>query len=333
MIKFILSSFILLIFSLLILFTGIGKQTNQPSTYFPFLIFQLINSSSPPPQNIIILGLDKRNDWLEKTETTDTIILTNLQPGQINLVSLPRDLWDWQLNAKINQVYPLSIGLTNSYQFIQDNYQRITGQTIDKTIIVTTDNLVKLCQLIGGIDVYNDIAVKDEQYPNPEYINNPNSQTPIYITVEYPSGWIHLDTTNITPFIRSRHSAQTTQAGGTDLGRIQRQQAVFDALFKKLSDPRQLHNLPYLFSLYRFWHSDIQTNLSDFDLGLILKSQSGFYNQFKISKINIPTGENPKIDLIYHPATFINQQWVFIPQEKDYSSFKQFIQQSLYGSY
>jgi len=330
MTKLIISSFILLIFSLLFLFIGIGNQTNQPFTYFPSLTFQLANSSSSPPQNIIILGLDKRNDWLEKSETTDTIILANLQPGRINLVSLPRDLWDWQLNTKINQIYPLSLKQTNNYQFIQDNFQRLTGQKISKTLIVTTENLVKLCQLIGGIDVYNDIAIKDEQYPNPEYINYPDSQAPIYITVEYPSGWLHLDATNITPFIRSRHSAETAQAGGTDIGRIQRQQAVFDALFKKLSDPKQLNNLPYLFSLYRFWHSDIQTNLSDFDLGLIIKSQLNLFNELKMSKITIPTGENPKTDIIYHPATFINQQWVFIPQQKDYFSFKQYIQQRLH---
>ncbi|MCX6726923.1 MAG: LCP family protein [Candidatus Shapirobacteria bacterium] len=325
MAKYIFFILILIIFSILILFVGVGQQTNRPFDYFPRLVYQLLTTSESSPPNIMILGLDKRDDWLEKTNTTDTIILSNFQAGKVNLVSLPRDLWDWQLNAKINQIYPLSIDRTDNYQYIQDNFQQVTGQTINKTIIVTTDNLVKLCQLIGGIDVYNEIAVKDEQYPNPEYINHPHSQAPIYITVEYPSGWIHLDATNITPFIRSRHGAETVDAGGTDLGRIKRQQSVFDALFKKLLDSKLINNLPYLFSLYRFWHSDVQTNLTDFYLGLILKSQFSYLNKIQINKINIT-------NLIYHPATFINQQWVFIPQQKDYSSLQQFIQQSLYGS-
>jgi anionic cell wall polymer biosynthesis LytR-Cps2A-Psr (LCP) family protein len=45
---------------------------------------------------ILILGVDERNDKLEHTEVTDTIMLAqlNLLKNTISVVSLPRDTWD-----------------------------------------------------------------------------------------------------------------------------------------------------------------------------------------------------------------------------------------------
>jgi hypothetical protein len=52
-------------------------------------------------------------------------------------------------------------------------------------------------------------------------------------------------------------------------------------------------------------------------------------NKIKLTKITIPTGENPKSDIIYHPVKFINKQWVYITSTPDYQALKNFISKSL----
>lgn len=313
----------------LILLYGISREIGQNINYIPSIIKNSIKHPSSV-KNILILGLDKRDDWLEKTNTTDTIILVNINRGNINLISLPRDLWDWQLNQKINQIYPQSLNQSNQYSFIQENFSRLTGQEIDKTLVITTRNLSDLLKLIGGVDVYLEKGFKDDKYPNPEYILHPQTSIPVYTTVEFKSGFIHLDETNVTQFVRSRKSSEETQNGGTDIGRIIRQQLVFDALFKKLTNPSLYQNLTFLFNIYRFWYTQIQTNITDSDLFSIAYNNRSHLSRFQINKISIPSGENPKTDIIYHPKSFMNSQWVFIPQDKSYSTFRQFISNSLH---
>lgn len=309
----------------------IAADTKTSSGYF----FRLISETYSRPTinqnfNFMILGLDKRNDWLEKTTTTDTIILGNLNFSQnkVNLVPLPRDLWNYNLQQKINQIFPLSEKENDRYSFIQDNFSQITGQKIDKTVILTTDNLIKLTQIINGVDVYLDQGFEDKQYPNPEYINSPGSKVPVYITIKFPAGWNHLDTTNITEFVRSRKSSEAMSSGGTDLGRIRRQELLLDGLLKKMSSVKPT-DYSQLISLYNFWRYDLQTNFSDADLISLLLLEKNRIFSLKITKINIPTGENPKTDIIYHPKKFINSQWVFVPQDKNYESLHQFINTSL----
>lgn len=312
----------------------LSSKTNTSLLYFPQTIYQSYrNPSLFPGFNFMVLGLDPRNDSLEKTETTDTIIFANFSSDlKINLIPLPRDLWDYSLNTKINQIYPLSIGRSDQFSYIQSEYGNLTGQKVDKTIVVTTQNLIDLVKLVDGVDVNLDQGFTDKEYPNPAYIANPSPKTPVYITVSYPSGLNHLDESNITPFVRSRKSAETAAQGGTDIGRIERQQLLIEALFSKLKSYDYLRHPQMLFNLYHFFHNDLQTNFTDrdiFSLGFkIFKN----YNNLSLNKIIISSGSDSKIDLIYHPQTFINAQWVFIPQDKDYHRFQVFIQNSIQGN-
>lgn len=274
------------------------------------------------PQNFLILGLDPRDDLLEKTQTTDTIIYANISNkfDSVKLFSLPRDLWSYEKSKKINQLYP------DTFDNLQQNYKNIIGQDIDKTIIITTQNLKDIADIVGGIDIYLESELKDEKYPNQAYIDNPKSNAPIYKTIYYPAGQNHLDSANITEFVRSRKSSESAINGGTDLGRIVRQQKLFDALLAKIlqiKDPKQLLNL------YNYFDTKISHNLVKKDyLSLAIKILPNI-NRLKLLKINIPTGENPKTDIIFHPEKFINKQWVFITSSPDYQSLKSFISKSL----
>jgi len=305
----------------------ISSKTHTTNLYFPKIVLSAYKQPTILPGiNFVILGLDPRNDSLEKTETTDTIMIARLTTDmKINIISIPRDLWVYSLSAKVNQIYPNSLKSKNKYEYIQQEFSKLTGQKIDKTIIITTQSLIKLTKIVGGVDVELTEGFVDNQYPNPAYVNNPTTKTPIYITVQFDKGPVHLDENNIEEFVRSRKSL----TGGTDLGRMQRQQLLLEAIVSKIKSPSFYKSPRNIFSLYNFYKSNITTNFQDIDvisLGLKLYPQ---ISQLKLNKNNIPTGENSKTDILYHPAKFINPQWVFIPQDKDYLSFQELIQKSL----
>ena len=283
--------------------------------------------------NFLILGLDKRDDLLEKNENTDTIILAsvNTENSKINLISFPRDLWNYDLKMKINGIYPLSIKENKSFDFLQTEYQKIFDQEINKTVVITTNNLIDLVNTIGGVDVYLEKGFKDEQYPNQAYINNPKSDAPIYKTVEFSTGSNHLDQSNITEFVRSRKGIDVTGQEVTDVGRILRQQLLIESIMAKIRSKDFIENSSNIVNLYNFWHKDISTNITDFDiiaLGLKLKSK---INLLSINKINIPIGNTPKEGLIYHPEiTNFTKQWIYVPSKpNDYSQIQDFIKNSL----
>jgi LCP family protein required for cell wall assembly len=291
-----------------------------------FAIFYFSNKNNPLNNkdsfNILILGLDPRNDILEKTETTDTIIFSsiNFKKNIINLISLPRDLWFYQEKSKINQIYPNNI---DDFETIQTKFDQLIGQNIDKTVIFTTQNLIDLVNLLDGVNLYLDQGFKDEKYPNPEYVKNPIPSIPIYKTIEFKSGLIHLDQSNVTEFVRSRHSSESSATGGTDLGRIKRQQVLIEAIFKKMFNYRYLTKLNY------FYRHNLKTNLSYNDIvNLSLKLKKDILN-LSLQKIELPIGETAKEGVIYYPNRLTEKQWAFIPSDPDYKSFKEFIDNSI----
>ncbi len=277
--------------------------------------------------NFIILGLDKRDDLLEKTNTTDTIMFVsvNLKNQKINMISLPRDLWFYNTNSKINEIYPQSLENYNQLQYIKEQFNNLTNQPIDHVVVLTTDNLIKFVKIIGGVDIFLENGFIDNQYPNPEYIKNPNSGVSKYKTIEFKSGLISLDESNITEFVRSRKGSDTVSKGGTDLARIQRQQLLLEALFNKLKSGQIVNKNLNIFELYQYWDKEIIKDVSDLNILQILTILRENISKLTLNKIEVPVGTNPKNGIIYHPDTFINKQWVFVPSDKDYQSFQEFI--------
>lgn len=336
-----MKKFLLIFFSIVILILSlisgllyyVSKKTSRPFTYFPKLIFQSLSQNSAPEKlNIMILGVDRRNDLLEKTETTDTIIFSqiNFLQNQIHLFSLPRDLWDYYTNTKINQLYPISLTKTNSiekFDFLSQNFASISGQKIDKTVILSTENLKQLADLVGGIDIYLENGFVDKKYPNQAYIDNPKSGAPIYKTIEFAQGWNHLDSSNITEFVRSRKSSESAATGGTDLGRIARQQQLINSLLDKVKYSLQ-KNPQLVFKYYQFW-SSLEHNFTDADLFSYLIKYNLKLINLTIVRHSVSAGEDQKTNLLYHPTKFINLQWVFIPQDNNYQGLHQYISQSL----
>lgn len=328
------SIFLIVLLIAYIFLKDISNKTHQPISYFFKTFYQAQKNKQQFPEDsisIIVLGLDRRNDLLEQTETTDTIMLANInfKTAKLHLISIPRDLWSYSTNTKINFIYPLSKEKPEKFPYTQNEFEKITGQKITKTLIISTKNLIDFVKLIGGIDIYLENGFIDEKYPNPDYVANPSPSIPIYKTIEFPAGSNHLDESNITEFVRSRKSAETTINGGTDIGRILRQQTLLEAIMQKVKNSEFIKNPSNLINLYNFWQKNIETNINDTDIlswGLLLDQS---INNITIKKTTIPTAEYPETAIIYHPNKFINPQWVYIPYDEKYEELHQFIKQSI----
>lgn len=326
--------FFILIFILVIILSLLSKSINKAPNYLIETIFSSIKANPYQGKdkiNFLVLGLDKRDDALEKTQNTDTIIFAslNLKTFKLNLISTPRDLWFYQKETKINNLYPLSLNQDkDKFDFLKENFQQLYGQSIDHVIILTTDNLISFVNSIGGVDVNLNKGFIDKEYPNPDYIKNPSPEIPIYKTVEFPSGQIHLDQTNVTEFVRSRKGAETAADGGTDIGRIERQQLLIEAILNKIKSGN-LINPNQLKSLYLFWDQQINKTISDTDALQMLCVLNENIKNLSLNKIEIPVGKNATDGVIYHPLKFINKQWVFITTDDKYQGFQQFISEQI----
>lgn len=334
--KIILSIIFLIIFSVVIISSIISRSIGKSPNYLIETVYNSVKSNSYQSQNkinFLILGLDKRDDALEKTTTTDTIIFASLdlKTFKLNLISTPRDLWFYDKKVKINGLYPLALESgQNKFDFLKSNFEILYGQLINHVIIISTDNLISFVNIIGGVDLYLEKGFTDDQYPNPEYIKNPIPSIPIYKTIEFPSGWVHLDSSNITEFVRSRKSAETAAQGGTDIGRIERQQLLIDTLLNKIKSGKLFNTTAQLKNLYLFWQNDISKTLSDTDvlqIGLILNKN---LKNISLNKIEIPIGTNSADGIIYHPQkTNFTKQWIFTTNDDKYQGFQNFVNQSI----
>ena len=333
---FIFGILFFIIFSTAIISSIISRSIGKYPSYLIETVYNSVKSDSYESKdkiNFLLLGLDERNDALEKTTTTDTIMFAslNLKTFKLNLISTPRDLWFYEKSVKINNLYPLSLESgQNKFDFLKTNFETLYGQPIDHIIILTTQNLINFVNIIGGVDVYLEKGFTDDQYPNQAYIDNPSPVIPIYKTISFPAGWNHLDASNITEFVRSRKSAETVAEGGTDIGRIQRQQLLIDALLNKIKSGDLASNTDQLKNLYFFWDKNISKTLSDTDalqIALVLKKN---LLNISLNKIEIPIGTNNTDGVIYHPEKLkVTKQWVFITNDEKYQAFHQFIKNSL----
>jgi LCP family protein required for cell wall assembly len=306
----------------------ISARFGRPPEYFPNLLIRASQTKDSRDLTFLILGQDPRDDSLEKTEVTDTIIIGKYHPGKsINLISLPRDIFDQNLKAKINQIYPLSKE-KGGPDFLKKEFSRITGQNIDKYVLITTQNLSDIISVIGGVDVYLEQGFTDTQYPNPEYIKNPSPKIPIYQTIKFDSGWHHLDGKSVIPFVRSRKGGDTAKEGGTDLGRINRQQLVINALFDKLKNQQTFSNLDTLVNLYNFYSTKLITDFTDQDLANMFVPHLKTITSLSINRLELPICETKEC-LFYHPNQLVYSQWVFLPGDPTLTTFHQYLETKL----
>ncbi len=185
--------------------------------------------------NILLLGNDYRPRLGART---DTIVLLTLNPnsGTAAVTSFPRDLYVYAPGytmMKINSIQPMG-----GYDLIKTTFEYNFGVRPDYYVNVSMEGFVAVINALGGVRVYNPTPLSDPTYAGGKY--------------SLSTGWHTLNGLTAKWYVRSRSTSN-------DFARTERQQAVLEAIFKKLLSIDGVNRAPELYNLYtRYVFTDIE---------------------------------------------------------------------------
>jgi len=171
---------------------------------------------------VLLLGSDNDEKFDPNHVLTQSMILVRVDPGakQVTMLSIPRDLY---VNfypgggaGKVDEVFSYG-GPSASIATVERNFQ----VKIDQYVWIGLKGLIRVIDLMGGVDVITSNPVLDDEYPADIDTQDPYG----YHRVAVLPGPQHLDGVHALQYVRSRHSDLRG-----DFARSQRQQQVLTAL-------------------------------------------------------------------------------------------------------
>jgi len=199
--------------------------------------------------NVLLLGIPGVGN--PAPFLTDTIFLLSVKPStqQLGLVSLPRDLLvqipGQNTKAKINALYRLN---GNDPELIVKKAEEITGQEAHYYTTLDISGIEKIVDALGGLNVFVPEDIYDPTFPTSDF------GTEVF---EVQKGWRYFDGETVQKYLRTRHSEDG------DYARMRQQQAVIEALRKKVFGLNLLYDFPTVFSLYSTLTDHIRTDIDE----------------------------------------------------------------------
>jgi LCP family protein required for cell wall assembly len=241
-------------------------------------------SSSRGAENILLVGVDKRDDLTrqqqnrlklgrESGQRTDTMMVIHLSEDhrKVTVVSLPRDTWatiPGKGDHKINSAYQFG-----GPKLARQTVESVTGLQINRYIEVNILGFIDVVDSLGGVTVCTPVPINDQR-----------------IALNLPAGTHKLDGVQALGYARTRATARS------DLDRIDRQQQVISALLNRALSAGTLANPGTLAS---FVNSTLSTVKVDPDDGLI-----GLATQLRdVSLEDVRFAEVPLADVDYETPT------------------------------
>lgn len=272
----------------------------------------------------LVLGTDKISGREDSPELTDSILLItlNAENNQINTISLPRDLYSEAYQTRINALYHYGNERypENPEQFPEEVLSEMLGIEIDHTVIIHIEDLEKLIDLIGGIEVTVPVAFTDPEFPRTGIdVSVETDPEILYEEISFEVGPQKMDGSTALKYMRSRHSENDE---GTDNARAKRQQLVLETLISQLKNVRD----PYTAGkLYRFYLDNFKRYINMNEIISIatplyenLVTNDKFEIKFKNHQLAVYPQEEAGV--IYNPPTWQTQgEWVY--QIKDQEKF------------
>ena len=187
--------------------------------------------------NIYVSGIDTYGSISSVSRSDVNILMTvNRATKKILLTTTPRDAYvpiaDGGNNQKDKLTHAGIYGVDSSIHTLENLY----GVDINYYVRLNFTSFLKLIDLLGGVDVYND----------QEFTAHTNGKY-------YPAGKVHLDSEQALGFVRERYSLAD---GDRDRGR--NQQKVIVAILQKLTSTEALKNYSTIIDSLQ---DSIQTNM------------------------------------------------------------------------
>ena len=190
----------------------------------------------------------------ESTGMSDTIILCSYNPKtqNVSMLSIPRDTYvtngNYKYSAynKINSLYSGGKTPEKTVQAVNE----ITGLNIQYYILVDTEALIKLVNLIGG--VYFDVPI-DMNY------DDDGQDLHIHLT----KGYQKLTGEQVEQVVRFRHNNDGTSYppdyGNEDYGRMKTQRNIIIEVVKQTI---KLKNITEIENIVNIMEEDVKTNVN-----------------------------------------------------------------------
>jgi len=271
--------------------------------------------------NLLILGLDKREN--DNSLLTDTIMLAtfNVETGDYLLFSIPRDLWIPDLQTKINALYYYGqkIDPNDGTEMMASKIEKILDTEIDYTMVLEMNDIKNLVDILGGVEVDVERSFVDKEFPKDDGSNE-------VMTVKFRKGKQTFDGEKALQYMRSRKS--TDEVEGTDQARQARQKKVILALKSKLINSKELIRSPgELGDLYRFFREEIRT-VPELDL----KDMASFwqlavnFRTGKSTEAEIPWKSEDEEQILFSDYVYFNGSylWVLTPRDENWEQISDY---------
>lgn len=189
-----------------------------------------IQTENAPPNvmNIMILGVDKREDDVGRSDTL-MVFSYDKESGEANLLSIPRDTRIKFPNGnyeKINHAYAYG-GFKETKKLVEN----LLDIKIDNYVLIDTKAFPKIIDAMGGLLLYIDKRM---------YYEDPWDDDGLIIDL-YP-GEQYLNGDRAIQYVRYRDDEG-------DLGRIKRQQKFVKAVLNELMSAETLPKLPEILKI------------------------------------------------------------------------------------
>jgi len=250
---------------------------------------------------ILVLGISTDQ---EGVELTDTIIVASYNPNtqKATLLSIPRDTYTGKNSAqatayeKINALY----NRTHGPEATLDAVNRITGLNIEYYVVVETEALIKLVDVIGGVT-----------FNVPIDMNYDDVTQDLHIHLK--AGEQLLDGDKAEQLVRYRHDnpdkygrmkTYPVEYGDNDTGRMRTQREFIMQVVKQTAKPENIFKLGEILNVAEQY---VKTNI-DFN---VAKDYIPYIVEF--SSDNIVTGTLPGVNTDKNSS----RTWVFVHNEKE----------------
>ncbi len=213
------------------------------------------------PFNILISGIDT-NGSITKTSRSDVNIIMTVNPNtnEILLTHIPRDYYvqlHGTTGSKDKITHAGIYGVDMSLKTIED----FLDIDIQYYVRVNFTTLIKIVDIIGGIDVESDKAFSEYGY-------------------SYKKGINHLNGNQALMYSRIRHVLE-----GGDRARGKHQEQVITAIFQKITSSEVL--LKDYNKILSGLSDSLQTNLTPNDMKAFIKKQLDTMKTWNINSISV----------------------------------------------
>lgn len=327
----------------LILVVGLIIIVARTSKLYPILFQVLFNRDialKKENANINILLLGTGGGEHEGPNLTDAIIFASIDQvkNKVTLVSIPRDLWITDLNARINTAYSNAKVKRKDGGILLANavVKKVVNHTIDYTVRIDFDGFLQIVDILEGIDIEVQSAFDDYKYPIAgkendscgysdedikAFIATSSAEIDIqekffcrYKHLYFDKGVTHMDGQTALEFVRSRHAQGSD---GTDFSRSKRQEQVIKGVMDKVFSINFFLNPAKVLNVYNALRGNIDTNIKEEEIDDFVKLAVKVRTA-KIDSVVLDYGDENKnrAGLLIHPdiSGAYNNEWVLIPR-------------------